>query len=66
MFDRPVVGRELGDVLAPEQDASGAGLLEAGQHAQQGRFAAAGGAEQAEEVAAPKFEADRVDGDYSP
>jgi hypothetical protein len=39
--DRLVVGRDVGQVLAVEQDLPRGGRLEARQHAQQGRLAAA-------------------------
>ena len=39
-------GDEPADVLAADQDAAGARLLETGDQAQRGRLAAAGGPEQ--------------------
>lgn len=48
--DRPLVGRHVGDVHAVEQDAPGGGTLEAGEHAQQGRLARTGAAEQGEDL----------------
>jgi hypothetical protein len=49
--DGALRGRQLADVLAADQDAAGARLFEAGDQAQRGRFAAAGGAEQHQQAA---------------
>ncbi len=46
-----LVGREVGQVLAVEQDAPGGRRLEAGEHAQQRGLAAARRAEQGEDLA---------------
>ena len=59
--DRPAVRRHGADVLAVEQDAAGAQLLEAGEQAQQRGLAAAGGAEQREELALPDVEGEVFD-----
>ena len=60
--DRPFVGREPGQIAPIEHDPAGTRRLEAGEHAQQGRLAAAGRAEQAENLAANDVEADVIDG----
>ena len=60
--DRPPVRRHAGDVLAVEQDAALVGRLEAGEHAQQRGLAAAGRAEQREELALVDVERHAVDG----
>ena len=60
--DRPPVRRHGADVLAVEQDAAFARRLEAGQHAQQGRLAAAGRAEQREKLSLRDIQIDVVDG----
>ena len=49
--DVAVVRRDVGDVLAAEQDRAGRRLLEAGDHAQHRRLAGAGRPEQREELA---------------
>ncbi len=59
---RPLVGRQLGQVAAVERDRSGGRRLEAGEHAQQRRLAAAGGAEQGEHLALGDVDRDVVDG----
>jgi hypothetical protein len=50
---RPPERGQAGDVVAVEVDAALARVLEAGDHAQRGRLAAAGRAEHGEELAAP-------------
>ena len=60
---RPLVGGQAGHVLAVDQDLAGVGLLEAGDHPQGRRLAAARGAEQGEELAAGELEVEVVDGD---
>ena len=50
-------------VLAVEHDAAGGRLVEAGEHAQQRRLAAAGGTEQREELALVDDQRQIVDGD---
>ena len=60
--DLALVGRQVGDVAAVEEDAAGVGLLEAGGQAQHGRLAAAARAEEGEELALPEPEGDVVDG----
>ncbi len=59
--DRPMVRRNIADVLAVEQDAAFARRLEAGEQAQQRGLAAAGGAEQRKKFAVPDVEAERID-----
>ena len=59
--DRALVGRHGGHVHAVDEDAAGRRLLEAGQHAQQRRLAAAGAAENREELAAMDVERHPVD-----
>jgi len=56
---RPLLGPERRDVAAIDLDASGAGLDEAADHAQQRGLAAARGAEDGEEIAAPDLEVER-------
>jgi hypothetical protein len=56
------VRRHAGDVLAVEQDAALARLLEARQHAQQRGLAAARGAEQREELPFVDIQGYAVDG----
>src|SRR4051794_8274434 len=58
--------REPGDVLALELDQAGGGLLEAADHPQGRRLAAAGRAEQAEELPLLDLEVDVVDGERVP
>ena len=48
--------------LAIDVDFAAVGRLQAGQHAQQGRFSATRGAEQGKKFAAPNFEARVIDG----
>ena len=60
--DRPFVGREPGQIAPIEHDPAGTRRLEAGEHPQQGRLAAAGRTEQAENLAANDVEADVIDG----
>lgn len=50
-IDRPLVGRQVGDVLAIEEDPPLGGPLETGEHAQQGGFTRTGAAEQGEDLA---------------
>jgi hypothetical protein len=59
---RPLVGRHGRHGLAVDEDLALGRELEAGEHAQQGGLAAAGGTEQREEFAAPDLERDIVDG----
>ena len=59
--DRPLVRRQRRDVAAVEQDAPVARRLEAGEHAQQRGLAAAGRAEQREELVLADVERDAVD-----
>ena len=60
--DLALVGGEVGDVAAVEEDAAGVRLLEAGREAQHGRLAAAARAEEGEELALLDLEGDVVDG----
>src|SRR6185436_9504289 len=59
---RAAMGRLAGDVDALDADLALAGPLEAGDHPQRGRLAAAAGAQQREELAARQLEAEVVDG----
>ena len=61
--DRAPVGRDAFHVLAVEHDAARRRLVEAGEHAQQRRLAAARGAEQREELALVDDQRQVVDGD---
>src|SRR3954451_5701688 len=60
--DRPLVRGRLCDIDTVDEDLSGGGLLEAGQHAQRGRLAASRGTEQREELARLDLDVDPVDG----
>jgi hypothetical protein len=60
--DIPAVRRQPDDVAAAQLDAPGVGLLEAADHAQRRRLAAAGGAEQREERARGDLQRHSVDG----
>ena len=60
---RPLVGRQPGHVLPVDLDAPEGRRLEAREHPEQRRLAAARAAEQAEQLALPDVEADVVDGD---
>src|SRR5699024_12756834 len=51
-----------GDVAIADQDATGIDLLEAGEHAQGGRLAAAGRADEDEELAVADLDVEAVDG----
>src|SRR6185437_2197010 len=59
--DRAAVGADAGHVAAADGDAAAVGLNEAGDHAQQGGLAAAGGPENREEAAARDRERQVVD-----
>ncbi len=59
----PAVGRDLGDVLTVDQHLTGVGVFEPGEHAQRGGLAAAGGAEQREQLPRPHGEVESVEGD---
>ena len=61
--DVALVRRQPRHVLALELDQPGGRLLEAADHPQRRRLAAAGRAEEAEELAVPDLEVDVVDGD---
>jgi hypothetical protein len=60
--DRSCVGRYPGHVRTVDEDASRARLLESREHAQQSTFAAAGTAEQTEELALVDIQRYPVDG----
>jgi hypothetical protein len=60
--DRPRLGRLGGEVGAVEDDAAAVGQVETGDHAQQGRLAAAGRTEQGEELPRLDCEGNAVDG----
>ena len=62
--DLAVIRRQAGDVLAPEIDAAGVRLLEAGDHSQGRGLARARGPEQREELAPPHLEVERRDSDH--
>ena len=59
--DRPLIGRQAAHILAIDEDAPRGRRLEAGQHAQQGGLAAAGAAQQAEQLAPIDLDVDVVD-----
>src|SRR5713101_476389 len=56
-----LVGRDVRDVLAVDDDPSVVGPVEAGDEAERGRLAAAGRAEQREELALPQLDLDSVE-----
>lgn len=56
------VGGGVGDVFVVEEDGAACGVDEAGDHAEECGFAAAGGTEEEEEFAGRDFEVDAVDG----
>ena len=60
--DVALLGRLVGDVQVADVDVSHGDVLEAGDHPQQRRLAAAGGADEDDELAEPDVEADAVDG----
>jgi len=53
--DRPFIGRNAQHALAADIDVAVRGFRQAGDHAQQGRLAAAGGAENGKELAIRNF-----------
>src|SRR6185369_668873 len=53
----------LGHYTAPELDAAGGGQVEAAEHPQRGRLAAARRSEQREELARADLQVDRIDRD---
>jgi hypothetical protein len=59
--DPPPIGRQVGDILAADQDGAGIGLLQPGDDPKQGRLARAGGSEQGEELALLDPQIDPVD-----
>ena len=62
MFTGPLVRRHRGQILAVDQQPAPSGNLEARQHSQQRGFAAAGRAEQTENLAALNPKGNVVDG----
>ena len=62
--DVAVVGRQLADVVALQQDRSAGRRLEAGDHPQDGRLAASRWPEQREELALVDLQVDVVDGHH--
>ena len=60
--DVAVAGREPGDLALADPDVALGHLLEAGNHPQQRRLPAAGGADEDHELAAPDCQIDAVDG----
>jgi hypothetical protein len=61
------VGRvDVGDVAVADADRAAVDRLEAGQHAQRGRLAAAGRSDEDEELAVADLEVERVDGGALP
>jgi hypothetical protein len=64
--DVAAVGRVLGDVVTAEEDAAVGRVLEAADHPQRGRLAAAGGSEQRIERPARDLEVERVDRGHVP
>jgi hypothetical protein len=60
--DRPLVGRHAGQILPSSMISPACRLLETGEHAQQRGLAAAGGAEQGEELAVIDIQRQIVDG----
>ena len=63
--DRPLVGRQVGQVLAVQPDLALVGVLEAGDQAQQGGLAAAGGAQQGEELVLADVDRNIVQRDHA-
>ena len=59
---RPLVRRQIGDVLVAEEDRAGGRLLKPGDHAERGGLATARRAEQGEERALRDGQFERVDG----
>ena len=60
--DVAILRRDVRDVAIADQDAAVVDLFEAGEHAQSGRLAAAGGSDQDEELAVGDLQVDLVDG----
>ena len=60
--DVAVLGGEVRDVAVADADGARRDVLEAGEHAQRGGLAAAGGADEDEELAVLDVEVERVDG----
>ena len=61
--DAPVLGRDAGGVLAQDQDAAGVGLLEARDHSQKRRLAAAARSQKGGQRAVRHLDRDVVEGD---
>jgi hypothetical protein len=59
--DVAVLGREVGDVAVTDPDLAAVDLFEAGEHAQGGGLAAAGGADEDEELAVLDVDVELVD-----
>ena len=57
-----VLGRQIGDITIPDPDGPGVDLLQAGQHAQRGGLAAAGGSDEDHELTVADLEVQLVDG----
>ena len=61
--DLALVGRDVHDILAVEEDLALGGLQEAAEDAQQRRLAAAGGTEQRDELVFVNIQADALEDD---
>jgi len=59
--DVAVLGLHVGDVAVTDEHPTGVDVFEAGEHAQRGRLAAAGGADEDEELAIADVEVEPVD-----
>lgn len=60
-----VFGIHHGDVLVPNEDTAGVDEFKAGQHAQRGGFATAGGADEHQEFAVVNIQTEVVDAGFS-
>ena len=58
--DVPLLGRQVGDVAVTDADLAAGHLLQAGEHPQAGGLAAAGGADEDEELAVLDLEVEVV------
>ena len=63
--DVAVLGRQVGDVAVADADRAAVDVLEAGEHPQRGGLAAAGRADEDEELAVADLEVELVDGGAS-
>ena len=63
--DLALVGRDVHDILAVEEDLALGGLQEAAEDAQQRRLAAAGGTEQRDKLVFVNIQADALEDDLS-